>query len=118
VDESWDHTADRWVEGALGRMPPDSVLVSWWSYSTPLWYAQLIEGQRPDVTVIDDRTRLDQNLGDVTDVIDAHFGSRPVFLIRDDPLEAIQLASRYELEYLEGFDARGLTRVLGPRQAP
>jgi hypothetical protein len=51
-------------------------------------------------------------------VIDAHFGSRPVFLIRDDPLEAIQLASRYELEYLEGFDARGLIRVLGPRQAP
>lgn len=116
VDESRDVSAVQWVEAALARMPENSVLVSWWSYSTPLWYAQLIEGRRPDLTVIDDRTRLDQDLGGITDVIDAYLGKRPVFVIRDDPLEAIELAARYELEYLDGFDARTLTRVVALRQ--
>ena len=44
-------------------------------YSTPLWYAQHVEGRGPDVTIIDDRTRLDEDLGDVTDVIDANLPS-------------------------------------------
>ena len=39
------------------------MVVSWWSYSTPLWYAQIVEGRRPDIFIVDDRTRLDQGLG-------------------------------------------------------
>ena len=53
-------------------MHENAVVVSWWSYSTPLWYAQLVEGRRPDIDIIDDRTRLDRNLGDIYDVIDAN----------------------------------------------
>ena len=53
------------------------MIVSWWSYSTPLWYAQVVEGRRPDIYIIDDRTRLDLNLGDVYDVIDALLPTRP-----------------------------------------
>ncbi|MDO8484705.1 MAG: glycosyltransferase family 2 protein [Candidatus Limnocylindrales bacterium] len=45
-------------------------------YSTPLWYAQRVEGRRPDLVIIDDRTRLDEGLGDITDVIDAHLGRK------------------------------------------
>ena len=56
-------------------MAPDAVIVSWWSYSTPLWYAQRVQGRRPDITIVDDRTRLDENLGGLTDVIDANLGS-------------------------------------------
>lgn len=112
IDESTDRDAPSWVDAALDRLPRDAVLVSWWSYSTPLWYAQLIEGRRPDVLVIDDRTRLDQDLGDIDDVIDAHLGTRPVYIIRDDPEEAAALAERYELEVLYGVDARSLTRVV------
>ena len=44
-------------------MEPNAVIVSWWSYSTPLWYAQVIEGRRPDIDIIDDRTRLDREPG-------------------------------------------------------
>ena len=47
------------------------MIVSWWSYSTPLWYAQHVEGRRPDIDIVDDRTRLDENLGGLADVIDA-----------------------------------------------
>lgn len=112
VDESTDRGASAWVDATLDRLPQGAVVVSWWSYSTPLWYAQLIEGRRPDVLVIDDRTRLDQDLGDIYDVIDAHLGTRPVYVIRDDPEEAAGLAERYELDFVYGSDARSLTRVV------
>ena len=71
------------MDRRAGAWSPTRVVVSWWSYSTPLWYAQLVEGRRPDVAIVDDRTRLDQDLGDVNDVIDANLG-RPVYLIRGD----------------------------------
>ena len=69
---------------SLQTLEPGAMIVSWWSYSTPLWYAQLVEGRRPDIAIVDDRTRLDENLGDLTDVIDANLGKRPVYVIRDD----------------------------------
>ena len=58
-------------------LPQDAVIVSWWSYSTPLWYGQYVEGWRPDVTIIDDRTILDQNLGDAEQAVDDYWASVP-----------------------------------------
>jgi hypothetical protein len=94
-------------------MQPDAVIVSWWSYSTPLWYAQRVEGRRPDLTIVDDRTRLDEGLGELTDVIDANLGTRPVYVIRSDPDEVAMLAIRYRLEPIEGVAGFDLTRVTG-----
>lgn len=115
VDASHKRAAAGWVDHALAVMAPGAVIVSWWSYSTPLWYAQRVEGRRPDLSIIDDRTRLDENLGDLTDVIDAHLGRDPVYVIREDPLEVELLAARYRLEPIDGSDARSLTRILGLR---
>jgi hypothetical protein len=117
VDRSHDLGARDWVDRALLVMRPDAVIVSWWSYSTPLWYAQHIEGRRPDLTVIDDRTRLDQGLGDVTDVIDANLATRPVYVIRVDPADLALLERRYVLQYVDGPDARYLTRVISRRES-
>jgi len=111
----WDVSAQTFVDRALTVMDTNAVIVSWWSFSTPLWYAQRVEGRRPDIDIIDDRTRLDRNLGEVTDVIDANLPTRPVYVIRIDPVEIAQLASRYYLEYLDGPDAASLTWVLGRR---
>jgi Protein of unknown function (DUF2723) len=105
--------ASAWTDRALEVMKPKAAIVSWWSYSTPLWYAQRVEGRRPDLDIIDDRTRLDENLGGLTDVIDANLGKRPVYVIRTDPNEVRLLTDRYDLEYIDGRDARGLTRVIG-----
>jgi transmembrane protein TMEM260 (protein O-mannosyltransferase) len=113
VDARRQVDAANWTAHALDVMEPDAVIVSWWSYSTPLWYAQRVEGQRPDITIIDDRTRLDENLGGLTDAIDANLGKRPVYVIRLDPNEVRLLAGRYDLEYIDGRDARTLTRVIG-----
>ena len=113
LDESGDRSAIDWTDRALGTLEPDAVVVSWWSYSTPLWYAQRVEGRRPDVTIIDDRTRLDEGLGDFTDVIDAYLGSRPVYVIRSDPDDVARLSARYRLEPVDGAVGFGLTRVTG-----
>jgi len=115
VDRSHDRAAALWLDRALDAMAPDAVVVSWWSYSTPLWYAQHVEGRRPDITIIDDRTRLDQDLGDIFDVIDANLPTRPVYVMRADPKEQRELAERYLLERVL-LDASSLTRVIGPRE--
>jgi hypothetical protein len=103
VDHTTDRTAEQWLDSVLGEVDRDAMIVSWWSYSTPLWYAQLIENQRPDIRVIDDRTRLDENLGDLTTVIDGNLGVRPVYVIRIDENELAMLMSRYNLTPLPGI---------------
>lgn len=113
VDESGDRSATDWTDRALGIMEPHAVIVSWWSYSTPLWYAQRVEGRRPDLTIIDDRTRLDEGLGELADVIDANLGIRPVYVIRSDPDEVVALSARYRLEPVDGAVGFDLTRVTG-----
>jgi hypothetical protein len=117
VDRSHDDTAARWLDMALSSMDPNAVVVSWWSYSTPLWYAQLIEGRRPDISIIDDRTRLDQNLGDIYDVIDRNLPTRPVYVIRVEPSEIAGIADSYETQPLGGFDPSMLARVIRKREA-
>ena len=81
----------------LDEVEDDAIVVSWWSYSTPLWYAQLIEGRRPDIFIADDRTRLDLNLGDLPTVIDCNLDARPVYVIRIDQSEMSMLMDRYKL---------------------
>ena len=115
VDRSGDREAQHWVDQALEVMAPDAIVVSWWSYSTALWYAQLVAGGRPDIDIIDDRTRLDRNLGDLPAVIDANLPTRPVYVIRADPAEIAALTARYRLEYEPVLGVSLLARVLAPK---
>jgi Protein O-mannosyl-transferase TMEM260-like len=111
VDHTADGGAEQWLEAVLTDVEPDAMIVSWWSYSTPLWYAQLIEDRRPDIRVIDDRTRLDENLGDLTTVIDGNLGVRPVYAIRIDQNEMQLLMDRYNLTPLASPVAGNVFRV-------
>ncbi len=115
VDRSRDVAARDWVDRALARLAPDAMVVSWWSYSTTLWYAQHVEGRRPDIAIIDDRTRLDERLGELTDVIDANLPIRPVYVIRADPIEIALLERRYVLEPVDGPTPASLTRIVTRR---
>ena len=112
VDRSRDVSVADWVDGLLPQLAPDAVVISWWSYSTPLWYARDVEGRRTDITVIDDRTILDDNLGDVTHVIDAYLASRPVYVIRLPDALAV-LKTRYEVTPLSDTLGSGIVRVTG-----
>jgi len=115
VDASQNTDASQWANTAMSLFAQNAVVISWWSYSTTLWYAQLIEHQRPDVWIVDDRTRLDQNLGDVSHVIDTELGHRPVYLVRGDPDEIAQLTSEYEVSEIPMLTGQSILRVTGKR---
>jgi hypothetical protein len=117
LDESGDRAGVRWLDTVLTKFEPDAVIVSWWSFSTPLWYAQLVEGRRPDITIVDDRTRLDEELGEFTDVIDANLGRRPVYVMRADEAELALLDERYVLEVIPTPVAEQLAQVVSRREA-
>ncbi len=95
VDLSDDRGAAVWLDAALERIAHNAVVVSWWSYSTTLWYAQFVEGRRTDMFVVDDRTRLDLEMGEATDVIATYLGKRPVFLIRANAHDLRLVTDKY-----------------------
>jgi Protein of unknown function (DUF2723) len=116
VDRSGDRTTAAWLDRVLARLEPDAVVVSWWSFSTPLWYAQRVEGRRPDIVIADDRTRLDEDLGSIRDVIDANLGRRPVYLLRENLSAIPNLEQLYDIETID--EEPGLfIRVLRHRDA-
>ena len=111
VDRSHDVLAQTWTNEVLAALQPNAVVISWWSYSTPLWYGQIVDGRRPDIFIIDDRTRLDLNLGELPQVIDKYIADRPIYVIRNDPAELDQLAVRYTVTPLGAPDAPNVFRV-------
>jgi hypothetical protein len=80
-DQSANRAADEWVESVHAQLPPNAVVISWWSYSTPLWYHRWILGARPDVTIIDERNILDDGYRTMRNAILAHIGRRPVYVV-------------------------------------
>ena len=97
-DRSRETWAADWLDQAFVAVKPDAVILSWWSFSTPIWYGQIIEGRRPDVLLLDDRVLVDENLGGVEDVIDRYLGTRPVYVIRAQESDVTVLAQRYAIE--------------------
>ena len=83
-DLSHNRDADRWVASVYAALPPNAVVISWWSYSTPLWYHRWIEGERPDVKIIDERNILDDGYGTATAAIRTFLGRRPVYVVPTD----------------------------------
>lgn len=102
LDVSSDRSVRIWMEATFAALPPDAVLISWWSYSTALWYGHFVEGLRPDVTIIDDRTILDDGYGTVQTAIDTFLGERPVYLIRIS-YDLPQFQARYNLQLVRGL---------------
>jgi hypothetical protein len=106
-----------WLEATLAALPPGSAVLSWWSYSTPLWYGRWVEGRRSDILVLDDRDIRAAGFDDVQGAIDHYLGTRPVFVIRlAADLPAV--AEHFELERVDTVPSPGdLFRVVGRRQA-
>jgi hypothetical protein len=98
ADRSGDTSAQAWLDQAFSSMADNAVVVSWWSYSTPLWYGQDVEGRREDVTIIDDSTIAWDQLGTVPQVIDSYLGKRPVYVIRVAGSDIEDLAHRYAIQ--------------------
>lgn len=113
ADRSTDTGAVQWLAEALPVVPEGAVLVSWWSTSTPLWYAQKVQGLRPDIEVIDDRTMLDRNLGRAPDVIAANLGLKPVYVIRANDRDLNELLSQFDMTLVASGGGTGVWAVHG-----
>lgn len=81
VDQHQNRDAERYEQATLAAVKPGAVIISWWSFSTPLWYGRYVEGRRPDVEIIDDSDIVSQRLGDVMGAIASRYPKRPVYLI-------------------------------------
>ena len=99
-DQSQRHDADQWVASVYAVLPPNAVIISWWSYSTPLWYHRWILGDRPDVMIIDERNILDDGYGTIGDAIDRYLGRRPVYVVPAEWNRDLILA-RYRTESID-----------------
>ena len=117
ADSSHDTAARRWVEAVLAEVEPNAVIVSWWSKSTVLWYAQYVDHVRPDITVVDDRTRLDLDYGEATDVIARFLDSRPVYVIRANDYDLRKVLDVFDLLPIGGPSTTILYRVIAVRGA-
>ncbi|MBI3747075.1 MAG: DUF2723 domain-containing protein [Chloroflexi bacterium] len=117
ADLSGDRAARTWLEAALTKVEPDAVIVSWWSTSTTLWYAQYVDHLRPDLLIVDDRTRLDRHYGEATDVIALFLGRRPVYVIRANDYDLGLVKALYDIQPLAAVPAPKIYRVIGRRSA-
>jgi len=70
---------------------------------------------RPDIYIVDDRTRLDDNLGEVQDVFNKFLGNRPVFTIRlsggVDGMDALN--TEFNIESYSLGDGSTISHVVG-----
>jgi hypothetical protein len=117
ADRHLDTEAGYWLSQVLPALAPDAVVVSWWSTSTPLWYAKYVLGERPDIDVVDDRTMLDLDLGGALDVIDRYLGTRPVYVIRANGRDLAEVMAAFVLVPAAGNGGNTVYLVTGRRGA-
>ena len=108
-DQSQNRDADEWVASVHELLPPNAVVVSWWSYSTPLWHHRWVLGERPDLTIIDERDVLDEGYRTMNNAIRAHFGRRPVYVVLPE-WERRNVTERWEMSTVPTLP--GFTRLL------
>jgi transmembrane protein TMEM260 (protein O-mannosyltransferase) len=117
LDRSSDTSAARWLDAMFETLPENSVVVTWWSYSTALWYGQHVEGRRPDIMIIDDRTLLDLHFGEAADAVATFVDQRPVYVIRANGHDLGLVLRRFDLEALANPTLNNVWHVTG-RRAP
>jgi hypothetical protein len=81
AEQGANRDADLWDASVYSALPPDAVIVSWWSYSTPLWYHRWVLGERPDVKIIDERNILDDGYSTIDGAIERFIDTRPVYVV-------------------------------------
>jgi hypothetical protein len=105
--------AAQWLDEALPQIAPHAVVVSWWSTSTPLWYAEFVQDRRTDIDVVDDRTILDRGYGSALGAITTFFGTRPVYIIRANNQDLTQVEAAYQLRAVAGSGSLAVYQVVG-----
>jgi hypothetical protein len=101
-DQSHNRDADAWVASVHALLPPNAVVVSWWHHRWVL-------GERPDLTIIDERDVLDDGYRTMNNAIRAYFGTRPVYVVLPE-WERVNVTERWEMSTVPTLP--GFTRLL------
>jgi 4-amino-4-deoxy-L-arabinose transferase-like glycosyltransferase len=81
VDVHADTRARDRASAALETAGPQAIVFGWWTSAPPMHYQQLVEGQRPDVLVIN---RFLIGADEMYTLIDRSLGQRPVYVMELD----------------------------------
>jgi len=81
ADLSGDRSARTYVDTLFAALPPNAAVFSFWGASSPLWHAQLVLGERPDVLVVDDTNIVYEGWGTPEARMEPLICSRPVFIL-------------------------------------
>jgi hypothetical protein len=96
-----------YLDDLAARVPARTGIVSWWSFVTPIWYGQAVEGYRPDVEAVSAAT------GVVDEVERLQAEGRPVVIIQTARnVERVRAAGYPMVE--ESFCGVGAWRITGP----
>jgi hypothetical protein len=115
AEQGANRDADLWVASVHQALPADAVVISWWSYSTPLWYHRWVLGERPDITIIDERNILDDGYGTINGAIRAFLGRRAVYVV-PPYWELDRLVATWETETISTYSGyTDLLRIQGRR---
>ncbi len=105
ADRSEDYSAYEFAQKVMEVVEPNALVLAQWTSATPLEYAQIVEGRRPDVEIID-RGLLGLAIRDqlkregiatpdeygpfavavLTERVREELNERPVYIMEDDPI--------------------------------
>ena len=88
VDLSHDWSTREQSEAILQQVQEDAIIFGWWETAPALQYLQLVEGRRPDVTIIN---RFLISGPDMAQLIRSQLGRRPVY-INNPSIELLRTA--------------------------
>ena len=117
ADRSGDHAGDDYAAAMTRALPQDAALFSFWSASTPLWHAQLVLRERPDVEVVDATDiAFDPGGGTREERMAALVCQRPVLVAAPDESDLAPVRQRFTLNaafsVMAGADASSGTAPL------
>ncbi len=96
-----------YLDAVVTGAPEDAGIVSWWSMTTPIWYAQAVEGARPDLTVVSANSTV------AAEIERFRALGRPVLIIQLDGVVELARTAGYPMEEVQYCGVTGY-RITGP----
>jgi hypothetical protein len=97
-DRSDERGAEAYVETMFEALPPNAAVLTPWDASAPLWHAQFVRGERPDVLIVDDTNIVYEGWRTREARIASLICERPVYILRLEDAELDPTRAAYEVE--------------------
>ena len=109
-DQVDERGADDFSSALFAALPANAALLSFWGPSPALWYAQLVDGKRPDVLIVDDTNIVYEGWGTREARIASLICTRPVYALRSSGQDLVTMQADYTTTEVGRF----MVGALGP----